>query len=559
MNDLPTSAETYRRLTGVDPVVSGKRIGGEYAVPCINRGAHSHGDKTPSLHINAKEKGWTCRVCGVGGGAIEMVKFAGHAKTDAEALEWLGVEKDQPAKRVERRIVATYAYRNADGTARYEALRYEPKDFRQRRRDEQGREVWNLDGITRIPYRLPELLDGVKAARTVLVVEGEKDADNLAAIGFVATTNAGGAAWEWTREFVEPFIGAKRIIVIADNDDPGRTAARKRAYCLREICGDVRIIEFLPVGPKGDASDLIAQGWDKKRLAELFESAQPVRGEIEKLCDVVTRQKAAPPPPPPLKTGFRCIDGTLGGLRRTQTSVFAARPGAGKSAFGEQLAAFISESYRVLYCSMEMGTDRSTDRLVSRLMEIGESEYLRQNRPVEPRHLQQMDLHFTEYNTFTDIARSVVKLKPDFVILDHARELDGWFKVERGSRADISAAVLMGQIVQLGKTSGAHMCVLSQCGRSADNKRPSLSDLRDSGAVEEKADNVFFIHRPFQFNPAEDDNNAEIVCWKARGYGGFIGHVCWTGKTMTFSNPNEQDAWIYSRCCPQGERAKHVA
>lgn len=557
MTDLPSSAETYRRLTGIDPVVSGKRIGSEYAVPCINRGAHTHGDKTPSLHISAKDKGWTCRVCGVGGGSLEMVKFSGNAKTDKEALEWLDVEKEPV--RTERRIVATYPYCDLEGTVRYEVVRYEPKDFRQRRRDEQGREVWNLSGVARLPYRLPELAEGVKANRTILVVEGEKDADTLRAIGFIATTSAGGAAWEWTPEFVEPFVGAKRIIVVSDNDDAGRTAARKRAYALREKCGDVRLIEFLPVQPKGDVSDLVGIGWDKKRLAELFEGAQSVRGEVEKLVDVVIRQHAAPPPPPPIKTGFRCIDSTLGGLRRTQTSVFAARPGGGKSAIGEQLAAYISERNRVLYCSMEMGTDRSSDRLVSRMMGLHEMEYLRQNRPVEPRLLQQYDLHFTEYRSFVDIARSVVKLRPDFVILDHARELEGWFKVEKGSRADISAAVLMGQIVQLGKTSGAHMCVLSQCGRKADNRRPELSDLRDSGAVEEKADNVFFLYRPFQYSDSEPDNNAELICWKARGYGGFIGHLRWTGEHMLFDDPPLDDAWIYSRCCQEGKRAKNVA
>lgn len=556
MMPLPSSAETYRRLTGIDPAVSGKRIGAEYAVPCVNAGAHQHGDKTPSLHISVREKGWTCRVCAAGGGALELVKFAGKATTDAEALAWLGVEKE-PARRAEtpRRIVATYAYRTADGVTAYEVLRYEPKDFRQRRRVD-GREIWNLDGVSRIPYRLPEAIAGIAAGRTLVVVEGEKDADSLAQLGFVATTNAGGAAYEWTAAFVQPFFGVKRAIVVADNDDAGRTAARKRAYALREICGDVRLLEYLPVPPKGDVSDLIAQGWDRARLTALLESAEPVRGEIERLSEVIRRQQAAPPPPPPIRTGFRCIDDAMGGLRRGQTSVFAGRPGGGKSALGEHLAAYIAENHRVLYCSLEMGTDRSVDRLVARLTSMHEAEYLRRGRPVEATSFESLDLHFTEYAALSDIAAAMHKIRPDFVIIDHARELEGWFKVERGSRADISAAVIMGQIVQLGKSSGAHMCLLSQCTRGANGKRPALSDLRDSGAVEEKADNVFFIHRPFQYDEREPDNNAELVCWKSRGKGGYIGHLRWLGETMLFDDPPADEMWIYSRCCSSNERAK---
>jgi hypothetical protein len=559
MSDLPSSAQTYRRITGVDPLAA-KRIGNEYAVPCVNRGSHTHGDKAPSLHISAKDTGWTCRVCGVGGGSIALVKFAGLAKTDAEALTWLGVEKDAPVPPVQRQIVATYPYADIDGTLRYEVVRYEPKGFQQRRRDASGNVVWNLDGVARLPYRLKDLRAAVAEKRTILVVEGEKDADSLVGLGFTATTNAAGAAWKWTADFVAHFAGSKRIIVLADNDDAGRTAARIRANILREVCGDVRLIEHLPgVAEKGDVSDLIASGYTPDKLKTLFAAATPVRALVEQLDSVVARQQAAPPPPPPIPTGFACIDLTVGGLRRGQTSVFGARPGVGKSAFAEHLAAFIAEKYRVLFFSIEMGTDRSVDRLVARLLSMHESEYLRNNRPIDAAKLSHLDMHFAEMNSMEQISETVMLIKPDFVILDHTRELEGWFKVEKGSRADISAAVIMGQIVRLGKTSGAHMAVFSQCSRSADNKRPTLSDLRDSGAVEEKADNVFFLHRPFQYDTREKDDVAEFIAWKTRGAGAFIGHMRWTGTVMLFDNPPPGEEHGYTRCCPVDARIKNVA
>lgn len=562
MSDLPSTAQTYQRLTGVDPFTR-KKIGNEYAVPCINASAHNRGDQNPSLHIHADGKGWICRVCGQGGGALAMVKFAGHAKTDAEALAWLGVDRDVQPARVEQRaaskLIARYPYRNLDGTVLYEVLRYEPKDFRQRRIDAQGREVWKLDGVERVLYRLPEIAKAVSENRSVIVAEGEKDCDNLAKLGFVATTNAGGAGWPWTRAFVEPLRGCKRVIVVADNDDAGRTAARTRAQLLREVCGDVRLIEYLPTEPKGDVSDLLAGGYTAQQLRELFESAQPVRAQVEKVSEVVLRQKLAPPPPPAIPTGFACLDQTIGGFRKGWTTVIGARPGVGKSSFAEQLAYSVSERQRVLFCSLEMGTDRSVDRLVARSIGRHERSYLHSGRPVNAKDYERLDLHFTEYRNLDDISKAVVDTRPDLTIIDHSRKLDGWFKVERGSRADISAAVIMGQIVALGKSSGSHIVLLSQCSRSADNKRPDLSSLRDSGAVEEDADSVLFLHRPFQYALNEEDDVCEVIGWKARGYGAFLGHLRWTGSIMFFDDPGKEQAEYFSRCCPHDKSAKVVS
>src|SRR5262245_55268962 len=81
-----------------------------------------------------------------------------------------------------RRVVAVYDYRDEDGRLLYQTVRYEPKDFRQRRPDGQGGWVYRLDGVRRVLYRLPEL-NTADRSRPVFVVEGEKDADRLAALG----------------------------------------------------------------------------------------------------------------------------------------------------------------------------------------------------------------------------------------------------------------------------------------------------------------------------------------------------------------------------------------
>ena len=82
--------------------------------------------------------------------------------------------------------------------------RRHPKTFRQRRPDGKGGWIWNLKGVPRVPYHLPDLI----AAKTdqVFVVEGEKDADALAQMGLVATCNSGGAG-KWLNDFKEHFAG----------------------------------------------------------------------------------------------------------------------------------------------------------------------------------------------------------------------------------------------------------------------------------------------------------------------------------------------------------------
>jgi hypothetical protein len=89
--------------------------------------------------------------------------------------------------------VAWYDYKDAGGTLLFQVVRFDPKDFRQRRPSGSGGWIWNLKGVDRVLYRLPELL---KAPPTtpVYVCEGEKDVDTLRAHMLVATCNPGGAA-----------------------------------------------------------------------------------------------------------------------------------------------------------------------------------------------------------------------------------------------------------------------------------------------------------------------------------------------------------------------------
>jgi hypothetical protein len=148
------------------------------------------------------------------------------------------------------REVAVYPYTDALGTLAYEVVRFEPKAFRQRRANGE----WNLHGVPRYPYRLPELMAALLTGQTVFIVEGEKDVETLRTHGFVATCNSGGAG-QWRPEFAGIFLaGPGDVIVIPDNDPPGRAHAADVASSIVRA----RILE-LPALAK-DATEWIESG-----------------------------------------------------------------------------------------------------------------------------------------------------------------------------------------------------------------------------------------------------------------------------------------------------------
>jgi putative DNA primase/helicase len=155
-------------------------------------------------------------------------------------------------------------------------------------------------GWLKIPYRLPELLAGIAAGRTILVPEGEKDCETLVELGFVATTNSGGATppkakvSNWTPELNKWFHGVQRAFILEDNDDPGRKFAREKLHALRGIIPDIRIVSF-PDTPQGeDVSYWVKElGHSKQELLERCKAAAPQdKAELESVRASDTAMRA---------------------------------------------------------------------------------------------------------------------------------------------------------------------------------------------------------------------------------------------------------------------------
>lgn len=156
----------------------------------------------------------------------------------------------EPAQNAPRLIVAKYDYFDAAGKLAFQVCRMAPKSFRQRRPDGRGGWHWNLEGVQPVPYRLADVM----AASEVVIVEGEKDADALAALGICATTKAGGSGG-WPEELTDYFAG-KRVFVVPDNDDAGRKTAANTMAAVSRVAASVALCDICAgMARKADVSD----------------------------------------------------------------------------------------------------------------------------------------------------------------------------------------------------------------------------------------------------------------------------------------------------------------
>jgi 5S rRNA maturation endonuclease (ribonuclease M5) len=173
------------------------------------------------------------------------------------------------APRPQSKIVATYDYRSAEGNVEFHVVRFDPKDIRQRRPDGEGEYTWNLNGVERVLYRLPELLAANHGA-VIFLPEGEKDADRLARLGLVATTNPGGAR-KWRDEYTATLMG-RHVAILLDNDEEGRKHAENVARALYSRAASVKVVALPDLREKGDVSDWLDAGNTLEDLLKLVDA-----------------------------------------------------------------------------------------------------------------------------------------------------------------------------------------------------------------------------------------------------------------------------------------------
>lgn len=230
----------------------------------------AHNDKSPSLTIADGNSGFPVVHCHGGCTQDEVI-----AKLKDRGL-WPEFKKAAPAKAAKappRKVVAEYDYVDPEtGECVYQVVRFEPKDFRQRKPLPGGGWAWTVPAKDRILYNLVAVSQS-DPKKIVFVVEGEKDVDKLAALGIVATCNTGGGG-KWDDRYSEALRGRK-VVILPDNDETGEKHLDTVGASLQGVAEWVRTLRLPGLPEKGDVSDWIEAGGDRAALVELVRAATP--------------------------------------------------------------------------------------------------------------------------------------------------------------------------------------------------------------------------------------------------------------------------------------------
>ncbi|AII61453.1 DUF3631 domain-containing protein [Dehalococcoides mccartyi] len=217
------------------------------------------GHSTPQNHLSITDAG----------DKILLACFSNRNHSYSQICQALGLRPESQPINPKRRIDALYDYRDKDGKLLYQVVRYKPKSFTQRRPDGKGDWIYNLKGITPVLYRLPEL-SATPKGQVVFIAEGEKGVNSLVEQGLTATCSPMGAG-KWREEYNSAFIN-RDVIILPDNDEPGKHHAEQVLTCLSKIAKTVKIIQLTGLKEKEDIHDWFNQGHSSQDLLKLIET-----------------------------------------------------------------------------------------------------------------------------------------------------------------------------------------------------------------------------------------------------------------------------------------------
>jgi hypothetical protein len=256
-------------MNNLSLVEMARRLGGEVSGQQVLCPGPGHSDKDRSLSVKLKDDGTSILVHSFSGDDPIICKD--HIRQKLGLPPFTPSKKSNEKDKPRKAIVAEYDYTDESGAILFQVVRFEPKTFRQRKPDGNGKWTWKLGDVRRVLFKLPELIEAMAADHPVFIVEGEKDVLALNKFGIVATTNPGGAG-KWRPEFSETLRGAD-VILIPDNDDAGWDHVNRIGAQLHGVAACLRVLVLPNLPPKGDTSEWFASGGRREQFDALVAQA----------------------------------------------------------------------------------------------------------------------------------------------------------------------------------------------------------------------------------------------------------------------------------------------
>ena len=339
-------------------------------------------------------------------------------------------------------------------------------------------------------------------------------------------------------------------------------------FLARQLISFASVIETKALDETSDIDDLMqeAEGslfeLSQRNMKKDYTQINPV---IRQALDVIQKAAANTDGLTGVPTGYHKLDDITSGWQASDLVIIAGRPAMGKTSFALSMAKNIAADYHIplAFFSLEMSNVQLVNRLISNACEIQGSKIL--NGQLQPDEWNRLDKHVNKlldaplyvddtpglsvFELRTKARRLVREHGVKIIMIDYLQLMNA--NGMRFSSRQEEVSTISRSLKSLAKELDVPILALSQLNRGVESreglegKRPQLSDLRESGAIEQDADMVLFVHRPEYYHIYQDDSGrdlhgmAQIIIAKHRK--GATGDVLLTfrGEYTRFENPED--------------------
>ena len=323
---------------------------------------------------------------------------------------------------------------------------------------------------------------------------------------------------------------------------------------LAQAASDITETVYSQVGTPAEMLESAEKKIYALRKGERGDSLEHIGTVLHKVFDRLTELAQSDSAIPGLSTGLRDLDSKINGLNKSDLLLVAARPAMGKSAFALNLGVNVAKAYKktVAIFNLEMSREQLAMRLLASESFIDMQKLATGKLSDEEwgklamaaASLSQTDIRIDDNPSVTvaDINAKCRRIENlGLVIIDYLQLMtsSGYGKSSGDNRVTVVGEISRALKIMAKELNIPVVCLsqLSRAVESRTDKRPILSDLRESGAIEQDADSVMFLYRDEYYNPnSEDKGLAECIVSKNRhGETGTV-KLQWFGPYQTFTD-----------------------
>lgn len=310
-----------------------------------------------------------------------------------------------------------------------------------------------------------------------------------------------------------------------------RTATRRRMLQAADKIRQIALDDELPIDKVIDEAEqalfAVSNSQLKREFVPIWDAASDYYNDMEKLIEMGAGAIGMP-------SGFNDLDGLLGGFQKSDLIVFAGRPGMGKTSWMLSVAINVARrDRRVAIFTMEMGVEQMVQRLISmetgiriqqlRTADISAREHTRLTEAIGRISSLPLFIDDTPSITPAEMRTKCRRLQHEFgldiVMVDYMQLMSAGRAYENNRVQEIS--YISRSLKDLARELNVTVLSTAQLSRAVEqrqDKRPQLSDLRESGTIEQDADAVLFLYRDEVYNPdtTEFPNQADVLLSKHR-------------------------------------------